>query len=533
MVALAAGSGVFLLAALTLQPEPSPIDAVRLDGHARNFALLALLIAAAARLQSLESRWKYAACGVLIALVTWPTVAAPAQGLGHAIRGGAHLANAQPGQREFDAPFTYMGREALIPFVSDAIADYVRSNTVVDARILTPDPQAMSVATGRPNASGFLGIMHLWAKQGPDYLDAIRFLEPAAIERLGIDYIHAPDDWVSQLPPRAAGWLEDARFFEPLVRDGSHALYRVQPAFGALDAPPVPESYEALRQAVPEDASVYVARGIGEPLAVIRAAAALPHARLLGDVDPFDIYSLTALEVEPLGATQPDVVLAPRELPIGFASHKPPAIWWNGAIAAYATNGTGAPPVQAPPLSTARVDVRLSDVRRTGDRIGFTVAFADRAPGRWTGQDWLVAAADASPLALPIHFESDGRSHTAEQWYEGRVSAGTEQAAISYEFDAGAGQLFVKGADGAFTRVESSEGRLGPGVWTLLARLRHDHLQAAAVPVMTIAISETGDVRFTSHEGELSVTVNPCPRYLQHTASCRHLALKADAAAAR
>ena len=532
VLALAVGSGIFMLAALMLQPTWSPMNASRLDGHARNFALLALLIAAAARLGPLEARWRYVACGLLVALITWPTAVAPAHGIGQAVRGGVHLANARPGQREFDVSYPSMGREAIKPFATNAIAEYIRKLTPADTRILSPHPQLMSISTGRANASGFVGFAHLWAKQGPDFLDAIRYLEPKAIERLEIDYIHAPDDWVSELPPRAVGWLRDTRLFEPLIRDGSHVLYRVRPAFLGLNAASLPESYAALRQAVPEGASVYVARGVGDPLTEIRAAAALPHARLFGDVDGLDIDSLTAVESAPLGANRPDVVIAPREIPVGFAGPRFPVLWWNQASVAYATNGLAEAPVSVPPPTTSRVDVRLSHIRQIGSRLRFTVAFADHAPGQWTGQDWLVVAADNSPLVLPKTHESE-RSYVTGKWFAGHYSSGSKQAAIIYEFDAGSEQLSFEGPDGEFVRVQSSEGALGPGNWTLLARFRHGHLQAAVVPVMAIAISETGDVRFTSHEGELSVTVNPCPRYLQHAASCRQLALKADAAVAR
>ena len=44
VLALAAGSGAFLIAALVLQYDPAG-EVTRMDGHARNFALLALLVA--------------------------------------------------------------------------------------------------------------------------------------------------------------------------------------------------------------------------------------------------------------------------------------------------------------------------------------------------------------------------------------------------------------------------------------------------------------------------------------------------------
>ena len=60
--ALAAGTGLLLLAALLLNYEPAPLDIVRIEGHARNFALFALLIALGVRLARLRpARLRYAA----------------------------------------------------------------------------------------------------------------------------------------------------------------------------------------------------------------------------------------------------------------------------------------------------------------------------------------------------------------------------------------------------------------------------------------------------------------------------------------
>ena len=56
VLALAAGSAVLFLAALVLQYEPAG-EVTRLDGHARNFALLALLVGLSIRLHKLSSNW--------------------------------------------------------------------------------------------------------------------------------------------------------------------------------------------------------------------------------------------------------------------------------------------------------------------------------------------------------------------------------------------------------------------------------------------------------------------------------------------
>ena len=275
--ALAAGSGLLLLAALPLSYEPLPRDLVRFEGHARNFALLALLIALGIRLAGLRlAPWRYAAGATIVALVTWPTVAEPVRNLGLALGDGVELANPQRSQQ----PRSFFGgRFWLKSLPSDRIANYIRNNTTVDARVFSPYPDSMTYTTGRPNASGFAGLVHLFPFKGPEYLDVLRFLEPAAIRRLGIEYVHAPDTWVEGLPEKAVEQLNDPRLFELLVRDESESLHRVLPAFPSLDPPPQPNSYEALRQAVPASATVFLPQyQVLETRGMLRVASA-PFSR--------------------------------------------------------------------------------------------------------------------------------------------------------------------------------------------------------------------------------------------------------------
>ena len=172
----------------------------------------------------------------VVALVTWPTAVTPARNLGLAVGNGPEIANAQPIQT---VPSTH--RERRFPFEhlpSDRIAAYIRNNTTVDARVFSPHRHQLTYSTGRPNASGFAGLVHLNWRDGPEYRDVLEYLEPAAVRRLGFEYVHAPDEWVESLPAEAAARLDDPNLFQLLVRDDSESLYRVLPAFLALDTPP-------------------------------------------------------------------------------------------------------------------------------------------------------------------------------------------------------------------------------------------------------------------------------------------------------
>ena len=536
VLALVTASGVFLLAALLLQYEPKQDDVTRLDGHARNFALLAFLIALAYRLANLRPRWRYFATVGVVTLLVWPTVAAQARGIPLILSRGVQLANAQPEQRESDPEDMHelTGRFALVPFASDRIAAYIRSHTEVNARIFSPYPYEMSATTGRPNASGFAGLIHLSSRTGPAFEDMRRYLEPGAVQRLGYAYIHATDNWVAKLPERAQHWLADPQLFELLLRDGADALYRIQPEFLRLNPRPTPQSFEALRKVVPASAAVYLTVAL-DPVTRTRLASVLAHARLLGDVDQSGIYLLTNIPIEPLGMNHPDVVIMPQgstsffrasvpELPLTW--REPAVIWRSHGLVAYAAIPTSAPAmdVLAQTENEATFEISVSEIDVRGDTITFAARFTDRAPERWTGQDWLVVPLEDTPWVLPTTIAYDG--HTllgGAQWYPGHVVPGQDKTTRVFQFDPLEANLAVQGKDGRFSASKVSGSRLNQGVWMLTLRLRTDYLQAAVVPVIKIVISETGGVSYTVYEHGLDALIDPCPEQLSETASCRRL----------
>ena len=502
VLALATGSGAFLLASLIMQYEPAR-DITRLDGHARNFALLALLVALSSRLPALQPRWRYVLGAGFVALVTWPTVAAPMHSIGLGLTYGPRFDNAQPGQ-PFDS--NLMRRYVIRRPMSERVSEYISNSTDTDARVLSPDPTGLSLATGRPNASGFPGHLHLHPTPGAEYVDAIRYLEPTAVRTLDFAYVHATDAWVADLPDRAKRWLADPGFFEPLIRAETDALYRIRPAFLDLEAEPAPASFEALRRAVPASALVYLAPAI-HPVDSVRTASVLSHARILGDVHHADLYLLTDIPTEPLGDSMPDFVVASTLLtPSALSPDARRPIWRNDELAVYALHGAG-DSVATPSMSL--LSVRLSELQERDGRITFTVTFADRAPDQWKGQDWLVVAADESPWAFPRELEADGRRHAGTQWYAGQVIPGQVTTTHRYEFDPQAAELAVRGADGTFGAARSSGPGLDPGVWSLAVRLRGDWWEVAFIPVMRIEVAADGVTTYEVYEGALDSALAP------------------------
>ena len=508
VLALAAGAVLLALAWMVLNYPPAPWDLNRLAGHARNLALVALLLAMTTRLADLRPTRRRYAAALMAILVTWPTVVAPVRSVGHAIGHGVQLANARWVQEELiDRGIAVPMRRFRMPRLSTGVADYIRDHTPVDARVLATEPPYRNVflATGRPNNAGFADLTYLVYHLGPDYLDARDYLEPAAIRRLGIEYVHATDAWTATLPERAQTWLAEPRLFELLVRDGHERLYRVRPAFVDLDVPPNPESFEALRQAVPPSATVYLVVPPREP-DTLRVAEALSHARLVGQLDPLFLHLQppASWRVDPLSDQVPDFVALPTgTAPWMFQPSARTPIWWRDDVAVYAPPGAvprimDAPGPESPPSDDPPpVLMEVTDVAVAEGRIEFRASFDERTSRRWTSQDWVVLEGDRSPWAIPTEVFRRGRESTIAKWFAGLLSAGGATSSHVYRFDARVPELSVRSDTGDFVPLASSAADLGPGGYTLALRLRHEYQpnywrDAAVIPVLRIRISETG-----------------------------------------
>ncbi len=523
VLALVAGTVMLVILALVLRYEPAPWDTGRLAGHARNFALFALLLALGGRMSHLRPRWRYAAGAALAALIVWPTISAPFSNLRLAIGRGIEIANAGVGPQT-DAGW-FAGRYVLRG-LPDRIAAFIRDHTTAKARVFSPHPHQMSYATGRANAWGFNGLVHVAPRVGPGYRDVLDYLEPAAVRRLGFEYVHATESWVEGLPGDAAARLDDPSLFELVVRDDSESLYRVLPAFLALDAPPAPGSYEALRQAVPASTTVFVSSisdsspsaDAAEPLLssgavrerrliLARAASVLTHARLLGTIDPSTLYLRTPWTAEPLGDQVPDLVIMPLDfVPWMLPASSRQPIWWNDEAAVYALDGAVAPTRPPPPGEQFPFSVRVSDVSAMTDgRLSFTATFEDRAPGRWSGQDWILVATEVPPWDLPTQLLADGRTPPAAIWFGGLAGPGSETTSLEHHFDFLKPGLSVRDEDGALVLLPSSAPISGPGAWTLAVRVRREYQprlwrDVAIIAVLRIRVSESGEFSYQVYE---------------------------------
>ena len=506
VLVLASGSIPLMVAAISLQYKTAPLDVTRFDGHARNLALLALLLALSSRFLAIAPRWRYTFSIIGVALVLWPTIAQPIRTIGLGVSRGISLTNPQPGLVASDSePHYYDLRRFVIDTpLSVDIAGYIRNHTSIDSRIFSPHPSEMSFATGRPNASGFVGHLHQEPVRGPEYQDVLHYLEPRAVRRLRYEYIHATNDWIKQLPSHAQRWLADPRFFESLTQSETDYLYRVQAAFLQLDAAHVPESFEALRQAIPASASVLLAPGL-RPKHSLQIAMALSRVHLIGTLDPGGAHLLTALPATTaLGDQSPDFVTLPaRMAPSAFDPAAREPLWWNREVAIYATDSTSTSLMRPPPRDFS---IHLSDVRIADDLIAFTATFTDRSTDSWSGQDWVVVATDDSPWNLPFRFGTVKFTSAFVRWFDGQVQpvpeTTTHEYFFLYEFEPRTGTLALWDGSG-YTSLSQAQPQLRPGTWMLAARPNINREEVGLIPVLQFTLTEDGDFTYKVYEGSL------------------------------
>ncbi len=505
VLSLAASTIPLMGAALMIQYPIAPHDVTRFDGHARNFALLALLLAVAMRLPRLPPVWRMGASAAIAGLVVWPTIAQPVRTMSLGVSRGIQLSNSETGVLGAHSDVTVhdLGRYSIAGSVSDDVSRYVRDNTAVDTRVFSAQGNALSIATGRPNASGLRGALHLRPYVGEEYDDVARFLEPEPVRRLGLAYLHGTADWIEGLPEHARRWLDDPRMFEPVVRTEWDALFRIRPAFLELRGSYAPASYEALRQAAPQATVVYLAPSL-QPQHILRIAAALSHAQVLGAVDTTSPHLLTGRATMSLTEQEPELVVVPARLaPSVFEVGRRRPVWWNEEAAVYAPTGAIRPILDPPRMD---LSVVLADVRAADTRIAFKATFTDRATERWQGQDWVVVRTDDSPWRLPYRFGTAEFTEVFARWFDGQLvpvpETATHEYFFLYEFEPRTGTLALWDGHG-YRSLSDPQGQLASGSWMLAARPNVNREEVGLIPVLQYTLAEDGSYTIQVYEGSL------------------------------
>ena len=492
MSLLLAGAGLAMWAAsLFVEYEFSGSDNLRLEGHFRNLLLIAAILVVAYFLARLK-RWPRMVAGAALAvIVVWPTVASSGADLWFALKSGPQFAI--PTAETLRVREGIMGRVELANDTGDVVA-YIKGHLEADASILSPKPSRISIASGRPAPYGYIGFTQYLGLRGPEYLDAIEHLDPDAIRRLGVGYVHATPKWVNRLPGRSRDWLQSPEYFKPLVQSDDEALYEILPAFRELAASPASESFTALRTVTGQGARIYIPPAV-HPLERLSIAAALPGARLYGDLgDPAHVRS--TLGFSPYSGEDLDFVVLPSRLaPTGIPAHRRSPVWSRGANSVYAVGDieNAARRREPAPLSVDIVESRVSQ-----GSIRFKVGFEVGDPSGWTGQDWVVIGDDGTHWAVPA------LQARAAHWYSGQVNSSSQNLSIEYDWNVATGTLRWATGNDEFRAAQSSTSELVEGTYVLAMRLTLNGRERAILPVFRIHVAPNGVSEFEFFEGPLA-----------------------------
>ena len=488
---LAAAGLAMWTASLFVEYEFSSSDSLRLQGHFRNLLLIAAILVIAYYLARLR-RWpRRVAWAALALVVVWPTVAGSGADLWFALKSGPQFAIPSVETRRVHEGI--MGR-AEFADAPGGIVSYIEDHLETDASILSPNPTTLSIASGRPAPYGYIGFTQYLGLCGPEYLDAIEHLDPDAIRRLGVGYVHATPKWVKGLPGRSRDWLQSLEYFKPLVQSDEGALYEILEPFRELAATPAPESFTALRVLTGRGARVYVPPAV-HPLERLSIAAALQGARLYGEfANPAHVRS--TLGFFPYSGEDLDFIVLPSRLaPTGMPAHRRSPVWSRGANSVYAVGDieSVAGRQELPSLS---VDIEESRVSQGS--IRFKVGFEVGDPRGWTGHDWVVIGDDGTRWAVPA------LQARAAHWYGGQVNPSSRNLSFEYDWNVANGTLQWSTGDGEFQVAQSSTGELVEGSYVLAIRLTLNGRERAVLPVLRIHVIPSGDSKFEFFEGPLA-----------------------------
>ncbi|MCY3800666.1 MAG: hypothetical protein OXG46_03725 [Chloroflexi bacterium] len=492
MSLLLAGAGLAMwTVGLFVEYEFSSFDNLRLQGHFRNLLLIATILVIGYFLARLK-RWPFRiACAALAVIVVWPTVAGSGANLWFAAKNGPQIAIPTAETRRVHAGI--MGRAELAGVPAELVS-YIKDHLAGNASILSPNPMAISVASGRPSPYGYVDFTQYVGLRGPEYLDAIEHLDPDAVRRLGVGYVHATPMWVDGLPERSRDWLERPEYFKPLVQSETGALYQVLEPFSELVASPPPGSFTELRYLTGRGARIYIPPVV-HPLDRLSMAAALQGALLYGDLgDPAHVRS--TLGLYSYNDQDLDFLILPSRLsPTVIPAHLRSPVWSRAENTVYAVGDVEDGAIRRG-IAALWIDIEESRVDQHSIRFGTRFEIGDS--DGWTGQDWVLIADDGTRWAVPAL--QDRPVH----WYSGQVDPSAHDLRVEYDLNLETGALQWSTGGSEFLPAQSSTSELIAGSYVLAVRLTLDGSERIVLPVLRVHVSPDGGFRFEFFEDPLA-----------------------------
>lgn len=453
----------------------SPVDIARLEGHALNLAMIALAVSLAVGAAKLRHRAALHGGGLLLAgLVVWPTSADSVGRIAEALADGPRLYVA--GSRPVEHAPSFSRRSTLDAEIAEhrPLLEAISSEVAPNERILTAGVKLVASATGRPVPLGYAAWPHYVGLPGPEYLDAVRFLEPAALKELGIDFIHVDDALLAGMSETARQRLASPSEFRLVFQTPSlsDSLYAIV-ADSKLPHATEPSSFRALGE-LASGRRVLVSSAT-HPLERLPIYYALrTNEQLHGRWDDPAHFRRDVRIHPPTGETV-DLIALPNSLyPSSLApGHRTPA-WSGEGVRVYDVSRPVAGHAPRPPI---RVEGRtLLDGK--GIQITSLPGWSDS----WTGTDWVILREAEPYTGIPAILEKGLR------WFPGQLAPRRPGQRIEIRFDASLGQLHQRRADGAWSPVGDAAGVLPPGSYVLTLRFSANGRSVFFVPIAALAI---------------------------------------------
>ena len=453
----------------------SPADTARLEGHAISLSAVALAVGLAAAATRLRHRAAlYGGVLVVAGLMVWPTTTDSVGRIAEPIADGPRLYVA--GTRG-EPTGSFSSRSPLDAEIEQrqALLDAISAAAAPGQRILTAQVMVVTVGTGQPAPLGYAEWPHNLGLHGPEYQDALRFLDRAALNELGIEFIHVDEAMRSVMSDDAKRRLATPAEFQLIFQSaGPHrdALYAVIPPTGDSREPD-PASFRAFAD-LAAGRRVLISSAV-HPLARLPLFYTLRSSSSLfghwGDPGHFR----RDVRIQPPAGTSVDLVVLPDTLypsPLDPA-HRTPA-WTANRTRVYDLTASVAGQAPRPPIGVDGPSILSSS--------GIEVTSLPEWSEAWTGTDWVLYREAEPGSGVPAMLER------GERWYPGQLAPKNPGQRVTIRFDGSRGQLEYLGADGGWSAVGDARGALPDGSYVLTLRFWTHGRPAYFVPVAVMAL---------------------------------------------
>lgn len=459
----------------------SPMDTARLEGHALNLAMMALAISLAVGAAKVRHRFALHGGGLLLAgLVVWPTSADSVGRMAEALADGPRLYVA--GSRPVEHAPSFSRRSILDAEIAEhrPFLEAVSAEVAPNERILTANVKLVAAATGRPVPLGYATWPHYVGLPGPEYLDAVRFLEAGALKELGIGFVHVDAALLAGMSDAARQRLASPSEFRLVFQSPSlsDSLYAVV----AGSTPPhaaEPSSFRALTE-LASGRRVLVSSAT-HPLERLPLYYALrTNEQVHGRWDD-PAHFRRDVRIHPATGETVDLIALPNSLyPSPVAPDYRAPAWSGEGVRVYDVSRPGAGRPERPPI---RVEGR-SLLDGKGIRVTSLPGWSES----WTGTDWVIFREAEPHTGIPAILEKGLR------WFPGQLAPKSPGQRIEIRFDAADGQLHQRQADGAWSAVGDAAGALPAGSYVLTLRFSANGRSVFFAPIAAMAIGGAAPV---------------------------------------